>query len=86
MGRVEERTRLLACKLPRRSSGWFTVTNREVLEDELGCEATDKGGVGGRTRRNPAFLRVRLTGGPPFEEFGRLDMELQANEKKLEMK
>jgi hypothetical protein len=46
--------------------------NREVLEDVLGCEDTDKGGVGGRARRNPALLRMCLAGGPPFVGFGRL--------------
>lgn len=80
VGRVEERTRLWACRLPRCSSVWFMVMNREVLVDVLGCEATDKGGVGGCARRNPALLRVCLTGGPPFEGFGCLDMEVQENE------
>lgn len=60
--------------MPRPSSGWLTVTNREVpllLLVLLGCEETG----GGRARRNPAGLRERLGGGISFEEFVRFDMK-----------
>ena len=69
---TEGSIRFWACRMPRRSSGWFTVMNRDPIEDEVDCEATGAD----RARRNPGRRRVRLTGGASFGEFGRLDMWL----------
>ena len=70
---VEVRTRFWASKMPRCSSGWFTVTNRVllVLVVVLGCEETGAG----RATRNPAGLRERFAGGIPFEELDRFDIK-----------
>ena len=68
---VEKRTRLWACKMPHRSSGWLTVTNRDVLDD--GGWA---GSGAGRARRNPAgFLPEHLGKGSFLEELRHLDIE-----------
>ena len=57
--------------MPRRSSGWLTVTNTEVFDERevLGCEGP------GRARRNPAGLRYRLAGGTSLELFDRFDIK-----------
>jgi hypothetical protein len=69
---AEERIRFWACKMPRCSSGCLTVTKRDVLDEELGCEETASGE--GRAMRNPGFVRERLARGISSVEEGRLDI------------
>ena len=70
------RSRVWAFRLPRPSSGWFTVTNMDERREDEGWEFAEFA----RARRNPAALRVRFAGGMSLEESRRLDMGFSKKE------
>jgi hypothetical protein len=67
---VLENIRGCPVKMPRRSSGWVTVTNRAEFE-ELDAPGSAEGG---RAARKPAGFRWRLGAFDSVEEPGRFDM------------
>ena len=59
--------------MPRRSSGWLTVTNSDEFDKVERCEFVG----GGRATRNPLGLRERLGGSAAPGECGRLVMDVR---------